>query len=411
MKVVDFINNFRIETSANKEVENNVVNIIEDVKENKDQALKRYTKVFDGYDLDELKVDEKALKDSFDSLSSEEQDALITIKERIVAYQESIKYQDKKDQEFSYIYRPIERIGIYIPGGTALYPSSVLMTAVPASVAGVKDIAVVTPTFIDNNITFAALYVAGVKEVYRIGGAQAIAALTYGTETIKPVDKIVGPGNQYVAEAKKRVFGDVGIDMIAGPSEILLYIDEHVNYSAVAYDIFAQAEHDVNARTFLLCEKEDVRQKVQAEIDRLIDKQERRQVIEESLKNNHWQLVDNRENLLKVIDYLAPEHVSIQHDQQEEIARSISYAGAIFIGNYSPEAIGDYAAGPSHVLPTNRTVRFSHGLNVNDFLTSHALINLSSETYQEIAGHAELISRKEGLGAHGDSINIRRVSK
>ena len=205
MKVVDFINNFRIETSANKEVENNVANIIEDVKENKDQALKRYTKIFDGYDLDELRVDEKVLKDSFDSLSSEEQDALITIKERIVAYQESIKYQDKKDQEFSYIYRPIERIGIYIPGGTALYPSSVLMTAVPASVAGVKDIAVVTPTFIDNNITFAALYVAGVKEVYRIGGAQAIAALTYGTETIKPVDKIVGPGNQYVAEAK-RVF-------------------------------------------------------------------------------------------------------------------------------------------------------------------------------------------------------------
>ena len=407
MNAEQFIENFSTSTQDDSDSLKSVLDIIKDVKINKDEALKKYTKAFDGVEIEDFKVPEESLKNSFDALTDEEKNALISIKDRISEYQESIKYKDVEGDEFSYIYKPIESIGIYIPGGTALYPSSVLMTAVPAMVAGVSNIAVVTPTFTDNNITFGALYVAGVKDVYRIGGAQAIAALAYGTKSIPKVDKIVGPGNKYVALAKKLVFGDVGIDMVAGPSEILLYVDKSADYTAIAYDIFAQAEHDVNARTFLIAESESVIEAVEAEVNRLVDEQERADVIKGSLKNNHWQIVDTRENLKQVIDYIAPEHVSIQHQDAKSIASEISYAGAVFIGQYSPEAIGDYAAGPSHVLPTNRTGRFSHGLNVNDCLTSHAIINLKKETYDEISQPAKLLADKEGLYAHGESLNIR----
>lgn len=398
---------FTSEDSTDKENIDNVLSIIEDVKQNKDEALKKYTAQFDGRELDDFKVPEEKLKNSFDNLSEEEKNALVLIKKRIADYQQSIKYKDFEDGEFSYVYHPLERIGIYIPGGTALYPSSVLMSAVPAAVAGVENIVAVTPTFDDENITFAALYIAGVTEVYTVGGAQAVAALAYGTETIAKVDKIVGPGNRYVALAKKQVFGDVGIDMIAGPSEILLYVDNSADYTAVAYDIFAQAEHDVNARTFLITESQDVIDGIQLEVDRLIDSQRRADVIQKSLENNHYQIIDNRKELIDVINFIAPEHVSIQHRDEQGISRRIRYAGAVFIGKYSPEAIGDYAAGPSHVLPTNQTGRFSHGLNVNDFLTSHAVINLKEGTYSNIAGAAKTIAKKEGLDAHYESLNIR----
>lgn len=398
---------FTTDDSTDLESIDNVLSIIEDVKQNKDAALKKYTAQFDGQQVEDFKVSAEKLKNSFDSLNEEEQNALLLIKERIADYQQSIKYNDYEDGEFSYVYHPLERIGIYIPGGTALYPSSVLMTAVPAAAAGVKNIVAVTPTFGADNITFAALYIAGVTEVYTVGGAQAIAALAYGTESIEKVDKIVGPGNKYVALAKKQVFGDVGIDMIAGPSEILLYVDESADYTAAAYDIFAQAEHDVNARTFLIAESSDVINDIQLEVNRLIDSQVRKDVIRESLKNNHYQIVDNRKELIDVINFIAPEHVSIQHRNEQEISREIRYAGAVFIGKYSPEAIGDYAAGPSHVLPTNQTGRFSHGLNVNDFLTSHAIINLKEVTYNHIADAAKTIANKEGLDAHYQSLNIR----
>lgn len=398
---------FTADDSTDLESTDNVLSIIEDVKQNKDAALKKYTAQFDGQQVEDFKVSAEKLKNSFDSLNEEEQNALLLIKERIADYQQSIKYKDYEDGEFSYVYHPLERIGIYIPGGTALYPSSVLMTAVPAAAAGVRNIVAVTPTFSNDNITFAALYIAGVTEVYTVGGAQAIAALAYGTESIEKVDKIVGPGNKYVALAKKQVFGDVGIDMIAGPSEILLYVDESADYTAAAYDIFAQAEHDVNARTFLIAESQEVIDGIQLEVNRLIDSQVRTDVIRESLKNNHYQIVDNRKELIDVINFIAPEHVSIQHRDEQEISRGIRYAGAVFIGKYSPEAIGDYAAGPSHVLPTNQTGRFSHGLNVNDFLTSHAIINLKEVTYNHIADAAKTIAKKEGLDAHYESLNIR----
>lgn len=407
MNAETFKQNFTADDSTDKESLDNVLSIIEDVKQNKDDALKKYTAQFDGQKIEDFKVPAEKLKNSFDNLSIDEQNSLILIKERIADYQQSIKYKDFEDGEFSYVYHPLERIGIYIPGGTALYPSSVLMTAVPATAAGVGNIVAVTPTFTEDNITFAALYLAGVTEVYTVGGAQAIAALAYGTESIKKVDKIVGPGNKYVALAKKQVFGDVGIDMIAGPSEILLYVDESADYSAVAYDIFAQAEHDVNARTFLLADNQEVIEGIQSEVDRLISSQVRADVIRESLKNNHYQIADTREALIDVINLIAPEHVSIQHADEQNISRKIRYAGAVFIGKYSPEAIGDYAAGPSHVLPTNQTGRFSHGLNVNDFLTSHAVINLKEGTYNNIAEAAKTIAQKEGLDAHYESLNIR----
>ncbi len=407
MNAETFKQNFTADDSTDKESLDNVLSIIEDVKQNKDDALKKYTAQFDGQKIEDFKVPAEKLKKNFDNLSIDEQNSLILIKERIADYQQSIKYKDFEDGEFSYVYHPLERIGIYIPGGTALYPSSVLMTAVPATAAGVGNIVAVTPTFTEDNITFAALYLAGVTEVYTVGGAQAIAALAYGTESIKKVDKIVGPGNKYVALAKKQVFGDVGIDMIAGPSEILLYVDESADYTAVAYDIFAQAEHDVNARTFLLADNQEVIEGIQSEVDRLISSQVRADVIRESLKNNHYQIADTREALIDVINFIAPEHVSIQHADEQNISRKIRYAGAVFIGKYSPEAIGDYAAGPSHVLPTNQTGRFSHGLNVNDFLTSHAVINLKEGTYNNIAEAAKTIAQKEGLDAHYESLNIR----
>ncbi|MFD2830471.1 histidinol dehydrogenase [Corticicoccus populi] len=385
----------------------NVMNIISNVKQQGDAALKSYTKDFDRVDIENFKVPEKILDDSLNSLSGEERQALAHITGRIKEYQESIKYSDIDNDEFKYVYRPLEKVGIYIPGGTALYPSSVLMTVVPALIAGVKEIHVVTPTFNTNNMTFGALRILGVDNVYTVGGAQAVAALAYGTETIPKVDKIVGPGNKFVALAKKLVFGDVGIDMIAGPSEILLYVDDTADPAHIAYDIFAQAEHDVNARTFLLSESTDTIDRVDKEIERLIESLDRKEIVKESLQNNHYKIADTRERLIKIINEISPEHVSIQHQDSAEIISDIHYAGAVFEGTYSPEAAGDYAAGPSHVLPTDGTGRFSHGLNVNDFLTSHAVINLKKETFDEIAEDAKLLAAKEGLSAHYESLNIR----
>lgn len=385
-----------------------VVAILKEVRENKDEALKTYSQQFDQQTLTSLKVPVEKLKASYDALEPQVKASLETIKARIEAYETAIKYQDKSLGEFRYVYRPLEKVGVYVPGGTALYPSSVLMTVVPALVAGVSEIHVVTPTFSDNNITFATLYLCGVENVYTVGGAQAIAALAYGTETIPKVDKIVGPGNAYVALAKRLVFGQVGIDMIAGPSEILLYIDETADLDAVVTDVFAQAEHDANARTFVLTESERLLQQLEEKIQDQLAKQVRADIISLSLKNNHYGIVDKRDNLIAVLNQIAPEHVSIQHQDSAAIIAAINYAGAVFEGHYSPEAIGDYAAGPSHVLPTNRTARFSHGLNVNDFLTSHAVISLTESTYQTIVGAAETIAAKEGLDAHYQSLAIRK---
>lgn len=409
MNVKEFREKFKTnESYMNADRMQAVGEILEMVQNNKDQALIHYTKAFDKQALEHIKVPIKDLKESYDALDEDLKEALSTARDRIVAYEERILYKDKALVEFTYVYRPLEKVGVYVPGGTALYPSSVLMTVIPAQVAGVKEIHVTTPTFEKNNITFATLYLLGVENVYQVGGAQAIAALAYGTETIPKVDKIVGPGNAYVAMAKRLVYGDVGIDGVAGPSEILLYVDKSVDVDAIAYDIFAQAEHDSNARTFLLSEEQEVVDQIEKRMFELIEEQPRKEIIKESVANHHYPIVDTRENLLEILNEIAAEHVSIQHTNQEEIVEKIQYAGAVFKGKYSPEAIGDYIAGPSHVLPTAGTARFTHGLNANDFQTSHAVIALDKDTYQEIVEPAMLIAETEQLFAHYDSLRARK---
>ncbi len=395
----------------NREIVQPVMKILGEVKKNKDQALFDYTEEFDEQKLDCLKVPEQYLKESFEKLDEGVKEALYVARDRIRSYENKIKHENKDIGEFTYVYRPLERVGIYVPGGRALYPSSVLMTVIPAQVAGVKEIHVTTPTFDKHNITFATLYLLGITDVYTVGGAQAVAALAYGTETIPKVDKIAGPGNAYVAMAKRLVFGDVGIDSIAGPSEILLYVDDTADIEAVTYDIYAQAEHDPHARTFLLSESQELLAEIEDSVAVLLEQQERKEIIQASLANNHYAIVDSRENLLAVLNNIAPEHVSIQHKEQDEIVEAINYAGAVFKGAYSPEAIGDYVAGPSHVLPTGGTARYSHGLNVNDFMTSHAVIALEKETFEEIAPAGEIIAEAEELYAHKASLTIRKEEK
>lgn len=405
----DFKSVFNEVTSeTNLEQTEQVMQILQTVRKNKDQALREYTAMYDQQDITDFRVPAELLKASYDALEPSLQDALQFIKQRIEAYEIQIKHQNLDLGEFRYVYHPLEKVGFYVPGGQALYPSSVLMSIIGAKVAGVPEIHVVTPTYTENNITFATLYVCGVENVYTVGGAQAIAALAYGTETIPKVDKIVGPGNSFVANAKRLVFGETGIDMIAGPSEILVYLDQSADPDAVVFDLFAQAEHDPEARTFLMAESSDLLETVRAKALAALSAQVRAEIIAESLQNNHYSIAGNREDLISVINYIAPEHVSIQHQAAAEIIPQIKYAGAVFQGNYSPEAVGDYVAGPSHVLPTNRSARFSHGLNVNDFLTSHAIINIGQATFQKIVDPAIKVAEAEGLFCHAESLKIRK---
>lgn len=389
-----------------------VQEMIQNVRKNGDQAVIDYTNQFDGQayaNAGDLKVSPERLKASWDNLDPTLQKALKTAKERIEQYERASLYADRPGEEISYVYNALNSAGFYVPGGKALYPSTVLMTVVPALVAGVENLVVTTPVFTEESVTFAALYLCGITDnVYAIGGAQAIAAMAYGTETIPQVDKICGPGNAFVATAKRFVNGDVSIDAIAGPSEILLYVDENTPIDAIVYDIFAQAEHDQDARTFLLCESETFLGKIADRIQALLPSQKRADIIQASIQNNHYAIADIREKLIAVLNYIAPEHVSIQHKDQDAIVDQIKYAGAVFKGYYAMEAIGDYVAGPSHVLPTGRTARFSHGLNANDFRTSHAIIHTSKETYEKIGPAGQTIANAEGLDCHAQSIAIRK---
>lgn len=389
-----------------------VQEIIQTIQNAGDKALLDYTNQFDQQNLqnvEEIKVSPERLKASWEALSPDLQKSLKLAKARIEEYEQSILYQDMKGEEISYLYHPLKTAGFYIPGGKALYPSTVLMTVVPALVAGVENLVVTTPVFEETSVTFAALYLCGITDnVFSVGGAQAIAALAYGTETIPKVDKICGPGNAYVAMAKRLVNGDVSIDAIAGPSEILLYVDDSIPVDAIVYDVFAQAEHDQEARTFVLCESQAFADTVEARIQELLDQQVRKDIIASSIANHHYSIVDTRENLIDLLNEIASEHVSIQHHDQDEIVQQIQYAGAVFQGFYAMEAIGDYVAGPSHVLPTGQTARFSHGLTANDFRTANAVINISKTTYDEIAGAGELLANSEGLYCHEKSIAIRK---
>ncbi|MFQ3802751.1 histidinol dehydrogenase [Staphylococcus equorum] len=406
-----FLKDYLNQSALNEGLYPLVKDICDNVKLQGDQALKAYNQQLDHVETSELEIPYEALETAYNRIDDTLRDALQQSHSRIKTYQTSIKSTAQQGSNECYeMYHPLERVGVYVPGGKASYPSTVLMTVTLAKVAGVKNIFVVTPPQAQGlpDIVLAACYIAGVDRVFQVGGAQSIAALAYGTETIPKVDKIVGPGNQYVAYAKKYLFGQVGIDQIAGPSEIALIIDETADLDAVTYDVFAQAEHDELARTFVISENKALLQQLEQRIQQTLSQIERQPIVEASLTNNHFLIsVDNFNEACDLMNQIAPEHASIQTAFPRDYLNHVRYVGALFLGHYSPEVIGDYVAGPSHVLPTNQTARFTNGLSVNDFLTRHSVIDLSESTFEKIEGSARKLAHTEQLFNHEQSIEIR----
>ncbi|MEC6748393.1 histidinol dehydrogenase [Marinilactibacillus sp. XAAS-LB27] len=387
-----------------------VQSIIKTVQQEGDQALFDYSKQFDSVELTDLVVPSSTLKEAYESIDADLRKALEEAKTNIETYQNSIKWKQGPSSELYQKIHPLNRVGIYVPGGTAPLVSTVLMTTVLANVAGVKETIIVTPPQADGiqKAILAACHIVEADHVYQVGGAQAVAALAYGTETIQKVDKIVGPGNQFVAMAKKLVYGDVGIDSIAGPSEIVVVVDESTRADWVAYDILAQAEHDIQARTFLISESQEKIEEILAEVEKKAPLQSRAAIIAESLKQHHYSVhTASKEETIEVVNLIAGEHISIQTNDAESYVDLITTAGAIFIGDRSPEAIGDYVAGPSHVLPTGGNARFSNGLSVNDFLRTNSVIHLSQATFEEMAPSGVRLAEEEALQAHRDSLYYR----
>lgn len=389
-----FLNQFSLEAPLDESLYPIIRDICQEVKVHGDKALKMYNLTFDHTKTDHLEISHEQIKAAFDTLDEKTKQALQQSYERIKAYQESIKQtnqQLEESVECYEIYHPLESVGIYVPGGKASYPSTVLMTATLAQVAGVENIVVVTPPQ-PNGVSqevLAACYITQVNQVFQVGGAQSIAALTYGTETIPKVDKIVGPGNQFVAYAKKYLFGQVGIDQIAGPTEIALIIDDTTDLDAIVYDVFAQAEHDELARTYVISEDAQVLKDLESRIAKALPNVDRYDIVSKSIANQHYLIhASNFDEACHVMNTIAPEHASIQTVNPQPYIEKVKYVGALFIGHYSPEVIGDYVAGPSHVLPTNRTARFTNGLSVNDFLTRNTVIHLSKDTFEQIADSA-----------------------
>ena len=322
----------------------------------------------------------------------------------------SFKYKDKFKNELGYKYLPLESVGVYVPGGTASYPSTVLMNCIPALVAGVKDIYLTTPalgTYVNSAVIYAAKK-CKVREIYKIGGAHSIAAFAYGTKTIKKVDKIVGPGNTFVATAKKEVFGDVGIDMVAGPSEVSIIADKYSNPEWVASDLIAQAEHDIFAQSILVSSSRDLIKSVNLYLKKQLSVLPKKDIAAKSLKNFGLAIFANSESrILEVINTIAPEHLEILSSRYNGIAKKIKNVGSIFIGKYSPEAMGDYLAGPNHVLPTTGSSKFSSGLSVNDFLKRHSLIKITKSGIERLGPSVINLAKHEYLDGHANSVKIR----
>jgi len=406
------------ESSSNEEINRSVEKIIDAVKQNGDTSVLDYTNQFDSlkaHSISELIISHKRLKKSFDNLESEQKNALSIAAERIKSYhlnqiQESWTYKEEDGSVLGQKITPLQRAGLYVPGGKAAYPSSVLMNSIPAKVAGVEELIMVVPTpnGVINELVLAAAYVAEVDLVITIGGAQAIAALAYGTESIPKVDKIVGPGNIYVATAKRQVFGQVGIDMIAGPSEILIICDGNTNPDWIAMDLFSQAEHDEDAQAILLCPDEDFIKEVEMSISKLLPTMEREQIIKTSLKNRGALiLTQDIDDAVKISNRIAPEHLELSVEDPESILDDIKHAGAIFMGKYSSEALGDYCAGTNHVLPTSSTARFSSPLGVYDFTKRSSIVMASKEGAKKLGETASVLAFGEGLEAHAKSALYR----
>ena len=405
------------ESVSDQKVEQSVADIIAAVRRDGDGAVLKYTQQFDGMDcasIDDLVVDQTGLSEAFDRIDSEAKDALNIAADRIRRFHERQKSSSWQYEEEGVVLgqkvTPLDRVGIYVPGGQASYPSSVLMNAIPAKVAGVGDIVMVTPTpnGIVNDMVLAAAHIAGITKVYRIGGAQAVAALAYGTENVPSVDKIVGPGNIYVATAKKQVFGRVGIDMIAGPSEILVVCDGKTNPDWIAMDLFSQAEQDADAQAILISQDATFLDAVQSSIATLIEKMDRKQIISESLnKRGAFILVGDIEEAIQIANRIAPEHLELSIADPERYLPKIRHAGAIFMGRHTAEALGDYCAGPNHVLPTSGTARFFSPLGVYDFEKRSSVINVSAEAAKILGKTAAVLADSEGLQAHAESARYR----
>jgi histidinol dehydrogenase len=399
-------------------VNQTVTEVLAEIARRGDVALLEYTARFDRLQAEsvaELEVSRERQLAALEGIELAHRQALEYAAGRIRAYhehqlQESWQYQDESGNLLGQQITPLERAGIYVPGGKASYPSSVLMNAMPAKVAGVSEIIMVVPAPAGelNDLVLAAACIAGVDRVFTIGGAQAVAALAYGTETIPTVDKIVGPGNIYVAAAKRQVFGRVGIDMVAGPSEILVICDGSTAPDWVAMDLFSQAEHDENAQSLLLCPDGDYLDAVQASIDRLLPDMERADIIRASLESRGAMILTrDLEEAVAVCNRLAPEHLELSVADPQALLPSVRHAGAIFMGPYTSESLGDYCAGPNHVLPTSRSARFSSPLGVYDFQKRSSLIMCSEQGVQELGQVASVLARGESLTAHARSAELR----
>lgn len=399
-------------------VEQAVAQILADVRVRGDQAVLEYTSRFDRVSvtsIDELVLSSDSLSDALTRVGRAEREALEAAAERIRRYHAhqlatSWQYEEADGTVLGQRITPLDRVGLYVPGGKAAYPSSLLMNAIPARVAGVREVVMVVPTpdGVRNDLVLAAAAIAQVDRVYTIGGAQAIGALAYGTQSIQRVDKIVGPGNAYVAEAKRRVFGQVGIDMIAGPSEILVVCDGKTRAEWVAMDMFSQAEHDEVAQAILISPDARFLDEVARAIDTLLDSMPRRQIIAASLRGR-GALIHVRDlgEACEVVNRIAPEHLELSVEQPERYLDLIRHAGAIFMGRYSSESLGDYCAGPNHVLPTSGTARFSSPLGVYDFQKRSSVINVSKAGARTLGRIASTLARGEGLPAHARSAELR----
>ena len=407
-----------VDSASNDEIIKVVNAIVDEVKNNGDKALLEFTNKLDGVNVKsvkELEITQHELDDSLNKILPSQKIALEKAAFRVADYHRrqittSWDYRDEKGSLFGQKVTPIDRVGLYVPGGKAAYPSSVIMNAVPAKVAGVKELIMVVPTpkGDKNQLVLAAAKLSGVNRVFAIGGAQAVAALAFGTETIPRVDKIVGPGNAYVAEAKRKVFGTVGIDMIAGPSEILVICDGKTNPDWIAMDLFSQAEHDELAQSILICPDKNFINLVKKSMDKLIDQMMRKKIIKTSLEaRGLFILVKDLAEAVEISNMIAPEHLELSVSGPEALADEITHAGAIFMGRNTCEAVGDYCAGPNHVLPTSGTARFSSPLGVYDFQKRSSLINLSEESASELGKIAAELALGEGLEAHALSAKFR----
>ena len=405
--------------TADDQVRDVVETIVNDIRDRGDQALLDYTFRFDqvsAIKVADLEISQSQMQAALSEISKTQREALKDAAARIQNYAEKQSLQswsikDDDLNELGQVVTALEKVGIYVPGGRAAYPSSVLMNAIPAKVAGVDEIYMVVPTPKGevNTTVLAAANIVGVTRAYTIGGAQAIAALAYGTETIPKVDKIVGPGNAYVAGAKRMVFGEVGIDMIAGPSEVLVICDDSANPEWVAIDMFSQAEHDPQARATLICCEDKFFEKVLEEMNQLLENLDRREMIQASMNDyGAFIKVNDLDEAVQLANSIAPEHLELCVREPEQLMKKVRNAGAIFLGHYSPEVFGDYCAGPNHVLPTSSTARFSSPLGVYDFQKRTSVVNCSKDGAKKLSSVAATLAYSEGLSAHAKSAEYRR---